>query len=107
MRRYPNGAPSDEAPSDGALSDEELRQALGSLPGWELADGALHRRFEFADFSQAFAFMTRVALLAERANHHPDWSNSYNTVTIDLLSHDVGTLTGRDVELAQAIARLG
>lgn len=90
---------------DEGLTDEELREALNQLPGWALADGALHRTYEFADFAEAFAFMTRVAPLAEQANHHPDWSNSYNKVTIDLISHDVGTLTDRDVHLAKAIHR--
>jgi 4a-hydroxytetrahydrobiopterin dehydratase len=71
--------------------------------GWELVDGRLHRELSFADFSEAFAFMTRVALAAEKADHHPDWSNSWNRVVIDLVSHDAGGLTDRDVELATRI----
>jgi 4a-hydroxytetrahydrobiopterin dehydratase len=71
--------------------------------GWEERDGRLHRELEFADFSEAFAFMTRVALLAEKLDHHPDWSNAWNRVTIDLTSHDVGELTRRDVRMAEAI----
>ena len=71
--------------------------------GWEERDGQLHRELEFADFSEAFGFMARVALLAEKLNHHPDWSNSWNRVVIDLTSHDVGGLTRRDVRLAEAI----
>lgn len=74
--------------------------------GWEVVDGKLHRELSFADFSEAFAFMTRVALAAEKADHHPDWSNSWNTVTIDLVSHDAGGLTARDVALAEAISAL-
>jgi 4a-hydroxytetrahydrobiopterin dehydratase len=74
--------------------------------GWEVVDGKLHREVELADFSEAFAFMTRVALAAEKADHHPDWSNSWNRVTIDLVSHDAGGLTDRDVALAQAINAL-
>lgn len=74
--------------------------------GWEVIDGKLHRELSFADFSEAFAFMTRVALAAERADHHPDWSNSWNRVTIDLVSHDAGGLTARDVALAEAINAL-
>ena len=71
---------------------------------WTERDGALHRDFEFADFSEAFAFMTRVALLAERADHHPDWSNSWNRVSISLSSHDAGNVvTTSDRELAAAI----
>ncbi len=75
-------------------------------PGWEHVSGRLHRVLVFPDFAQAFAFMTRVAAEAERLDHHPDWSNSWNTVTIDLVSHDAGTLTARDVRLAEAINRL-
>ncbi len=74
--------------------------------GWELLEGRLHREFTFADFSAAWGFMSRVALLAERADHHPDWSNSWNKVVIDLVSHDVGAVTERDVSLAEQINRL-
>ncbi len=66
-------------------------------------DGRLHREFVFVDFAEAFAFMTRVAAEAERLGHHPDWSNAWNTVTIDLVSHDKGGLTDRDCRLAEAI----
>ena len=71
--------------------------------GWERRGESLHREFEFADFALAFAFMTRVAAEAERLDHHPDWSNSWNKVVIDLTSHDRGTVTDRDVALARAI----
>jgi 4a-hydroxytetrahydrobiopterin dehydratase len=71
--------------------------------GWVEVDGKLHRELSFADFSEAFGFMARVALLAEGANHHPDWSNSWNSVVIDLVSHDAGGITDRDVELAGKI----
>ncbi len=71
--------------------------------GWDLLDGRLHRELEFDDFEKAFAFMTRVAAEAEDLDHHPDWSNSYNKVVIDLVSHDAGGLTERDVRLANAI----
>lgn len=76
--------------------------------GWRLSkDGkAIARQFVFSDFTEAFAFMTAVALAAERANHHPDWSNSYNRVDISLSSHDVDSLTGRDARLAQRINAL-
>ncbi|MEX2628221.1 MAG: 4a-hydroxytetrahydrobiopterin dehydratase [Ilumatobacteraceae bacterium] len=74
---------------------------------WDERDGALHREFEFGDFSEAFGFMARVALLAEQAGHHPDWSNSWNTVRISLTSHDKGNVvTDADRELAAAIDRL-
>lgn len=71
--------------------------------GWQERDGKLHRRFEFTDFAQAFAFMTRVAAEAERLDHHPDWSNSYNVVEIDLVSHDADDVTDKDHELAALI----
>lgn len=74
--------------------------------GWELRDGKLRCEFEFSDFSEAWAFMSRVALLAECANHHPDWSNSYNRVVIELVSHDKGEVTDRDRELAAKISSL-
>jgi len=74
--------------------------------GWQLVDGKLHRAFVLADFSAAFAFMARVALAAEKADHHPDWSNSWNTVTIDLVSHDQGKVTDRDTALATQINTL-
>jgi 4a-hydroxytetrahydrobiopterin dehydratase len=74
------------------------------LSGWEESDGALRRQFEFADFSAAFAFMTRVALLAEKHGHHPDWSNSWNKVDIALSTHSAGSVvTDADRELAAAI----
>lgn len=73
--------------------------------GWERTGGALERTFEFADFAGAFAFMTRVALLAERHDHHPDWSNSWNRVSIRLTTHDRGGVTGFDVELARHVDR--
>ena len=79
---------------------------MAALPGWELHDGKLHREFRFRDFSEAFAFMTRVAMLAERRDHHPDWSNVYDRVTIELWSHDTGGVTERDFELAQEISRV-
>ena len=72
--------------------------------GWDVVDGALHRRLTFADFAEAFAFMTRVAEIAEEHDHHPDWSNSWNVVEISLRSHDVGgVITERDARLAQRI----
>lgn len=74
--------------------------------GWEVVDGKLHREFELADFSEAFGFMARVALAAEKADHHPDWSNSWNRVVIDLVSHDADGLTERDIDLATTISAL-
>ena len=83
--------------------------ALGtSLPGWSLTDGdkAIRREFRFRDFNEAWGFMNRVALLAEKQDHHPDWSNVWNTVRIELSTHDVGGLSSRDVTLAGAINAL-
>ena len=79
---------------------------LSAPDGWSEVDGTLHRELTFADFSEAFAFMTRVALAAEAAGHHPDWSNSWDRVVIDLVSHDAGGITDRDVALAEAINRI-
>ena len=73
---------------------------------WQEIDGALHKKFEFRDFAEAFAFMTKVAAVAELRNHHPDWSNSWNIVEISLCSHDKGTVTQRDHDLANAIDEL-
>lgn len=79
--------------------------ALESLPGWAAAPGreALARRFEFEDFNAAFGFMTRVALKAEQMNHHPEWSNVYNRVEVQLTTHDADGVTALDVELARFI----
>lgn len=90
------------------LSDTERESALEQLPGWSEKPGgkAITRTFQFADFSEAFAFMTRVALYAEKANHHPDWSNVWNTVEVTLTTHDSGGLTENDVKMAKAINRL-
>ena len=89
------------------LSDDDLARALDELnagaPGWSLANGKLHRTFEFRDFVEAFAFMTRAALVAERMNHHPEWFNVYRTVRVDLTTHDAGGITGLDLELARAM----
>lgn len=71
--------------------------------GWAIVDGRLHRELEFADFDEAFAFMTRVAAEARRLDHHPDWSNSWNRVVIDIVSHAAGEITDRCVELAEAV----
>ncbi|HSK20809.1 MAG TPA: 4a-hydroxytetrahydrobiopterin dehydratase [Longimicrobiales bacterium] len=88
------------------LDDTDVRSRLERLPGWTLDDGRLHRQLEFTDFVGAFGFMASVALVAERMNHHPDWSNTYRTVDIYLSSHDVGGLSERDFELAGRIDAL-
>jgi 4a-hydroxytetrahydrobiopterin dehydratase len=90
------------------LSQAERAEALRELPAWTLRDdgSAIYRSFSFADFSEAFAFMTRVALIAEKDNHHPEWSNVYNRVEITLTTHDARGLSQRDVNMAWAIDRL-
>ena len=90
------------------LSVEELRTALADLDGWAFDEGrnGIAKRFTFADFSQAFAFMTRVAFAAEKADHHPDWSNVWNRVDVLLSSHDAGGVTQKDIALAGKIEAL-
>jgi 4a-hydroxytetrahydrobiopterin dehydratase len=87
------------------LNEEERATALDALDEWDFdeARDAITRSFTFADFSEAFAFMTRVALLAEKADHHPEWSNVWNRVDILLTTHDAGGLSQRDVDMAEAI----
>lgn len=89
------------------LDTQTLDRALKDLEGWQKdGRGAIAKSFAFKDFSQAFGFMARVALLAEKADHHPDWSNSYNKVEIALSSHDAGGITQKDIDLAKAIEKL-
>jgi 4a-hydroxytetrahydrobiopterin dehydratase len=92
--------------SKGRLSKQETAVGLRNLEGWSLAKKNLHRMFEFKDFTQAFAFMKRVALAADRMNHHPNWSNAYNKVIIDLSTHSAGGLTKIDFELARKIQKI-
>ncbi len=90
------------------LSEEERKSWLRALPEWSpCRDGdAIERKFEFADFSEAFAFMTRVAMIAEKRDHHPEWFNVYNRVEITLTTHDAGGLSLRDVKMARKINAL-
>ena len=90
------------------LSDEDRAEALDTLDEWDYdeARDAITRTFTFADFSEAFGFMARVALLAEKADHHPEWSNVWNRVDIALTTHDAGGLSHKDVALAEAIESL-
>ena len=87
------------------LGEREREQGLEALSGWSYAAEAraIRRRFVFRDFSEAFGFMSRVALAAEKADHHPDWSNSWNKVEIALTTHSAGGVTARDLSLAAAI----
>ncbi len=90
------------------LNDAERAALPQKLSGWSLVQGreAIERNFRFRDFNEAWGFMNRVALLAESQNHHPDWSNVWNRVRIELSTHDAGGLTENDVKLAQAINAL-
>ena len=83
------------------LADADVTQRLAALPGWTLKAGKLHRELTFADFTQAFGFMTDVAREADALDHHPEWFNVYNRVVIDLATHDAGGITTLDLELAR------
>ncbi len=88
------------------LSAESVAELAQILPGWQLRQGRLHRELQFAGFVAAFGFMAQVALVAEALGHHPDWSNSWNRVVIDLTTHDLGGLSDLDLALAQRINQL-
>ena len=88
------------------LSLQEREDLRTTLTQWQVGDERLKRQWQFSDFSEAFAFMTRVALLAESVQHHPNWSNVYNRVTIELTTHDLGGLSNLDAELARSIDAL-
>ncbi len=88
------------------LTAVEVEAGLGELVNWKLERGKLHKSFKFKNFIDAFAFMTRVAMIAERLNHHPEWSNVYNRVHIDLNTHEVGGISERDFEMARRIDAL-
>jgi 4a-hydroxytetrahydrobiopterin dehydratase len=91
------------SPRDAMLEGDDLAVALATVPDWTVIDGRLHREFVFDGFMAAMAFMNRVAPIAERLDHHPDWSNSWNRVVVDIVSHDSGGLTDRCIALAQGI----
>ncbi len=93
------------------LSSHDIEAALANLnasaePPWRLQNNALHKEFSFPTFVAAFGFMSQVALLAEKMDHHPDWSNSYNKVVVNLTTHEAGGLTAKDFELAKTIEAL-
>jgi 4a-hydroxytetrahydrobiopterin dehydratase len=90
------------------LEGNDRATALASVTGWTLVDGrdAIQKRYQFSDFNAAFGFMARVALVAEKMDHHPEWSNVYRTVDVTLSTHDAGGLTMLDIELARAMDRI-
>jgi len=90
-----------------ALDPSTVEDRIDEVPGWAVVDGKLHREFAFANFSEAFAFMTRVALIAEKLDHHPDWSNSWNKVVIDVVSHQAGGITDGCFAFAGKVNDLG
>lgn len=85
------------------LTDTEIASALASLPGWTIAKGKLHREYKFADFTHAFGFMATAATAIEAMNHHPEWFNVWNRVTVDLTTHDSGGVSSKDIELAKKL----
>lgn len=85
------------------LSDPEIQAHLGTLSGWQLQSGKLFKTYTFKNFVEAFGFMTRVALIAEKMNHHPEWCNTYNKVSIRLVTHDAGGITELDIRLAREV----
>ncbi|RMG56306.1 MAG: 4a-hydroxytetrahydrobiopterin dehydratase [Bacteroidetes bacterium] len=87
-------------------TERDAQTTLQSLPGWHFANAGIEKTFQFKDFVEAFGFMSRVAILAEKANHHPEWSNVYRTVEVRLSTHDAGGLTDKDFDLARAIEGL-
>jgi 4a-hydroxytetrahydrobiopterin dehydratase len=90
------------------LAGEARKTALARLKGWSETSGrdAITRKFVFADFNEAFGFMTRAALFAEKLDHHPEWFNVYKTVDVTLSTHDAGGLTDRDIKLAEAMDKI-
>ena len=90
------------------LTDQERAAALAGTPGWSMVAGreAITRKYKFRDFSEAFAFMTQVALAAEKLNHHPEWFNVWNRVEVTLATHDAGGLTALDFELARVMDQI-
>lgn len=85
------------------LSPDQIRSFLEGHPGWSVVNGKLHKEFEFARFSDAFGFMAKASLEIHAMDHHPEWLNVYNRVTVDLMTHDAGGITENDVRLAEVL----
>lgn len=88
------------------LSEEQIRKELASLQGWTLANGKLHKDFTFEDFIEAFGFMCKASMYIEKMNHHPEWFNVYNKISVDLVTHDAGGITQNDIDLARTLNSL-
>jgi len=88
------------------LADDQVKSKLEGLDGWSLADGKLRREFKFGNFVEAFGFMASAAIEAEKMNHHPEWSNVYNKVTVELVTHDAKGITELDFRLAEKMNAL-
>jgi 4a-hydroxytetrahydrobiopterin dehydratase len=88
------------------VTETEIQEALAELTSWTVAGGKLHREYAFRDFIQAFGFMTQVALLAERAAHHPEWFNVYRNVVVDLTTHEAQGITHKDLDLARKMEQI-
>ena len=88
------------------LSESSIEEKLKNLPGWSVKNDKLHKEFQFNDFNQAFGFMTRAAMEIEKMNHHPEWFNVYNRITVELTTHDAGGITDNDVNLARILNSL-
>ncbi len=88
------------------LSETEITEDLKKLEGWAIKDNKLHKEFQFDSFNQAFGFMTRAAMEIEKMNHHPEWFNVYNRITVDLTTHDTGGITNNDINLARILNSL-
>jgi len=85
------------------IPDDQIRTELRDLKGWSIQNGKLYKEFVFADFTEAFGFMTKAALHAEKMNHHPEWSNVYNKLSVYLTTHDAGGITANDIKLARTL----
>ncbi len=88
------------------MTKQQITEQLEKLPGWSIKNGNLHHTFEFGDFSEAFGFMCRAALVSESMGHHPDWSNVWNKVVVNLSTHSIGGLSNLDFELAEKMQKL-
>jgi 4a-hydroxytetrahydrobiopterin dehydratase len=104
--RSPDYSYNDDMADRRKLTEEEVQTALRTLQNWQVVNAKLHHEFRFAEFAHAFGFMATAAVLIEKMNHHPEWSNVYNRVTVDLTTHDSGGITALDIELARLLEAL-